>query len=735
MQFQWEAGQGMQSKDVVSGLVTAIVVIATTLSYSALIFSGPLAGDLPVGIAFGLMSAGLTAIGFALFATLPFSIAGPDSKPVTVLASLGAVAAADLTRRGHPGAVGATVYLALVVGSVATGAALFLFGTLRFGRWIRYIPYPVLGGFLAASGWLLVDGSARVLTGVAITWETLGELVDERHRWQLAAGIGFAVIVFLIRQVKHFLAFPALLLAGSVATHFALQAAGYSLADAQSAGWLLGIRSGANLHFPWAPATLATVEWGALLRATGEYVALIAVTASTLMLGTTAIEVATRNDVDVDRELRVNGLTSLVVGLCGGMVGTLSVSRTMLNYAMGARHRSGGIVAGALCLLTLLFGTSLLGYIPVPILGGMLLRLGAAMLGEWLILGWRRMPATDYAQVIVILLVIMRWDFVAGIGVGVIAACVTFAINSSRIRLVKLGLTRSDYGSRVERAPHLHDQLVRLGKAIQIMWLHGFLFFGSANRLVNHIKEIVTAPGGTACRMVILDFHEVLGIDSSSVLSLIKLRQFAERENFVIVVSGLPPVIERTLRAGGFLPTADDPLCRIFPDIDAALEWCEDRLLAENAGRGEAVRSADEWLSREIGSLALFARLVSYLELMEFAPGQKLFDQGDTADSLYLIYVGRVTILYRPPDGHVIRLRSMAHHTVVGEMGLYRSAPRGAEVMVDEPTVVYRLTREAMLQMEEDDPSLAYAFHKFVIRTIAARLDFANREIAGLQQH
>lgn len=725
----------MQSKDVVSGLVTAIVMIATTLSYAALIFSGPLAGQLPVGIGFGLVSAGLTAIGFALFATLPFAIAGPDSKPVTVLAALAALVATDLARRGQAAAIGPTVYIALLVASILTGAALFLFGTLRFGRWIRYIPYPVVGGFLAASGWLLVEGAARVLSGTAVTWETLGDLVDGRHRWQLLAGIGFAGAVYLIRRINHYLAFPALLLVGWVGAHFVLQAAGYSVADAQASGWLLSVRPGAALQFPWSPSTLAQVQWGALVRAAGEYVALVAITASTLMLGTTAIEVATRNDVDVDRELRVNGLVSLVVGLCGGMVGTLSVSRTMFNYAIGARHRSGAIVAGSMCLLTLLFGTRVLGYIPVPILGGMLLRLGAAMLGEWLVLGWRRMPAADYAQVVVILLVIMRWDFVAGIGVGVVAACVTFAINSSRIRLVKLGLTRSDYGSRVERAPHLHDQLVRLGGAIQIMWLHGFLFFGSANRLVNHVKEIVTAPGATPCRMVILDFHDVLGIDSSSVLSLVKLRQFAEREQFIIVVAGLSPAIERSLRAGAFLRGEDDAVCRRFPDIDAALEWCEDRVLEENAGREEAVRSADEWLAREIGSAALAARLAPYLQLLDFEPGQRLFGQGDEADSLYLIYIGRVTILYRTPDGKIIRLRSMAHHTVVGEMGLYRAAPRGAEVMVDEPTVVYRLTHDAMLRMEEADPTVAYAFHKFVIRTLAARLDFANREIAGLQQN
>jgi SulP family sulfate permease len=76
----------------------------------------------------------------------------------------------------------------------------------------------------------------------------------------------------------------------------------------------------------------------------------------------------------------------------------------------------------------------------------------------------------------------------------------------------------------------------------------------------------------------------------------------------------------------------------------------------------------------------------------------------------------------------------MVGHTIVGEMGLYRTLPRGASVHADQPTIAYRLSLEAMTQMEQDDPTLAYAFHKLVIRTLAARLDFANREMASLQR-
>jgi len=91
-------------------------------------------------------------------------------------------------------------------------------------------------------------------------------------------------------------------------------------------------------------------------------------------------------------------------------------------------------------------------------------------------------------------------------------------------------------------------------------------------------------------------------------------------------------------------------------------------------------------------------------------------------------------VLFRTPEGTELRLRSMVGHTIVGEMGLYRTQPRGASVRADQLTVAYRMTRHALDQMEKDDPDLAYAFHKLVIRTLAARLDFANREVASLQR-
>ena len=276
-------------------------------------------------------------------------------------------------------------------------------------------------------------------------------------------------------------------------------------------------------------------------------------------------------------------------------------------------------------------------------------------------------------------------------------------------------------------------ELVSHGRAIQIIWLHGFIFFGSVNNLLRHVKGIVEAQGPRACRMVILDFHEVLGIDSSAVMVLVRLRQFAEREDILICLSGLREGIENLLRSGGLL-REDDKTCLVFPTHDAALEWCEDHLLEERLTPEEAKRSADEWLAREMGGQTVFRQFSSYLEMVSYCANDVLFAQDDPAEFLCLVYSGRVSIVFRTLEGHSLRLRSIRHHTLVGEMGLYRTVPRGASVLVDRPTVVYRLSRQALEQMESDSPHLAIAFHKFEVRTLAERLQFANREVAALQK-
>jgi SulP family sulfate permease len=527
-----------------------------------------------------------------------------------------------------------------------------------------------------------------------------------------------------MRRFEHPLAMPAFLVGGTVAIHLALHAGGYSLRAAQAEGWFPDLSAGAALPGRWLLTSLPAIDLREVLWSAGGYVGLIAVTAMTLLMSVMAIELETQLDIDLDKELRLNGLANLAVGLGGGMTGTLSLSRTLFNFRSGARGRTSGIMAGVICLLVLGFGTKALGYVPVPLMAALLLQLGISMLVEWLVRGWRTMQRTEYFEMAVIFGVTVAWDFVAGVVLGIITSCIAFAINTSRLRLLKLGLSRAVYSGSVDRPFYEQEQLVRYGHGIQIMWLHGFVFFGSAHRLLLQIREIVDVPGAD-CRSLILDFRQVMGIDSSAVMSLLKLGQIAERKGFDVVLAAVPPQVARGLRGLGW---------PVFPDTDSALEWCEEKLLTEVATSDEGRRSADNWLASEIGNEDLLPRFVSYLDVIEYKAGEYLIRQGDAGDSLYLLFAGRATVLLRTAQGAEVRLRTMVGHTIVGEMGLYRALPRGASVRADQVTIAYRMSSEAMAKMEAEDPALAYAFHKLVIRTLAARLDFANREVAGLRR-
>jgi len=145
-----------------------------------------------------------------------------------------------------------------------------------------------------------------------------------------------------------------------------------------------------------------------------------------------------------------------------------------------------------------------------------------------------------------------------------------------------------------------------------------------------------------------------------------------------------------------------------------------------------STHSFETWLQKEFGGQIDFDRIASFMQRQELDNGQLLFKQGEPSDSVVFQASGCVAITIIDEHGRPIRLRRMIGHTVVGEMGFYRHMPRTANVVAEEPTLVYRLTRGAFDEMQEKDPAAAAALHKLIIRLLSDRLEFANREISAL---
>jgi SulP family sulfate permease len=139
------------------------------------------------------------------------------------------------------------------------------------------------------------------------------------------------------------------------------------------------------------------------------------------------------------------------------------------------------------------------------------------------------------------------------------------------------------------------------------------------------------------------------------------------------------------------------------------------------------------WLAKELGGERLSTRLLAEAETLTLDKGAVLFQQGDAADALYFVQEGRLAIVMSTEEGAHVRLRTMATHTVLGEMGLYRDLQRTATVTALEPSRVLRLTREKFLALKAVDPELCDAVHRMVVRTLSDRLAFANSAVAALQ--
>ena len=720
-------------RDVASGGVVAFLLFVYSLSFTLLLFSGPLIGAAPRGMAIMLLSGGLATVVVAATSGFRIATAGPDTATVAVLAAL----LTGLAAGAAPGTTTQQLEILAVVALAGTtsiiGIMLLVFGILRLGIWIRYVPFPVVGGFLSASGVMLVLGAIRLLTGETVSLERLPDPAQMRVALPMSMAVCVAAVLALSRaRWKHPMVLPAMLLMFGVLIDGGLWVLGVAPSDARALGLIMGNVPVAKMGWAWGEVAATSVDLRLLLHHATEVAVATSITAIAILLYATGLEVSEKTQVDLDHELRANGIANLLVGACGGIVCTISLNRSQAIRASGGRSRLAGIIAGGLCLLSIVVGPTAIQWVPLPIIAGLLLYLGIQLIWQWVILATPRLSLLDTVLVVAIPVIAVRFGYLEAAGVGVVAACIIFAVKYSRIRVVKHDLTRREYGSYVERSPEQLAFLKQNGDLIRILWIQGYLFFGTANRLYESSRARLSGSEGRSIHFLLLDLSNVTGIDSSSVYSFVKLADRVREHGATLVVSGLSDDVREAFSSSSFF---NDHADRVeFPQMGRALEWAEEQLLGNAHLGAPSEQSFAAWLGAELRDPRFADRITDYLEAIDLAPDAELFRQGDAADSLYLLESGRLSIVLHRQQAETIRLRSICGHTVVGEMGLYRGLTRAASVIADQPSRVHRLTRADLARLEHEEPELGSAFHSLMVRVLADRLGFATTEIAALQR-
>lgn len=715
--------------NVVAGAISGTLIISFGISLSALIFAGPEARHLSAGIGLLLFGTFVVAAVVALGSSYRPVIAAPQENTSVILALI----AASIGRRLPAGdAALPTIVVALGVTSIATGALFLLLGSLRLGKIVRFIPYPVVGGFLAGTGFLLVQGSLSVMTDLPVGLRDLPALFAPAVLARWVPGFAFgAVVTAVLRRRDHPLLLPGLIAFGIAAFYLVVVASGLGVAGAMAGHHLLGPFDDAGRFPPFGLSALGRVEWSLVWQNAGNIAACTVLAAISVLLNATGLELATEQDLDLDRELRVTGLANVAVGLVGGVPGYLSLSESALNQKVGARSRAPGLIAAALALVTLFAGTQLLAHFPKPILGGMLCFLGFSFLLDNLHDAYYRLPRLEYAVVWGILFVVVIAGFLEGVGAGIVVSSFLFAVNYAGIDVVKHAISGDRLRSKAGRPPAHESTLQRAGGHVHVMQLQGYIFFGTAYQLLLRVKARLTTERPLAAYFVVLDFRHVSGLDSSAVVSFVRMRKLAEAHRAVLVLTGLRPAVRRQLVRSGCL-AEDEPVddagagaawaIRTFSDLDHGLEWCENQLIASAGER----RDDSETLTRELATVVrhgvLVRRLLGYLTRIEVEAGTGIYRKGEESQDLYLIESGELTAWIELEDGSETRLRTMGAGTVVGESGLYLGARRSASVRATQPSVLYRLSLTALDRMTREAPELAAAFHQFIARQLADRM-------------
>jgi SulP family sulfate permease len=717
-----------------AGLIAGITIVSLEISLAALIFSGVLSPFVAYGIGFMLFGAFTFLMLGALTSYVPGAMALPQDTPAAILALIAAGVAGGMAASATLEGTFTTVVAAIILTTLLTGLLFIVFGRFKLSGFARFIPYPVVGGFLAGTGWLLAAGSFSVMTDMSITMDNFTQLFRSEVLVHWIPGLVFALALLLIlRRSSHFLIIPGMLALSIALFYLALALVGISTAEAAQFGWLLGPFEQEALFQPLTPASFALVDWPAILMQVDKIGAVVVLSLISLLLNASALEVAVKEDIDMNRELQSAGLANVVAGLFGSTVGYPALSLTVLTNRLNAKTRLAGVFAALVAGGTLLFGANALSYFPKPVLGGILLFMGLSFLVEWVIDARARLPRIDYLLVLMILFAIASIGFLEGIAVGVLAAVVMFVVSYSQINAVKHTLSGATYHSKVER-PLVHRQtLLERGGEIFILRLQGFIFFGTAQKLLDQIKARLNDPGQPRLHFVVLDFRQVVLLDSSAVFSITRMKQLAESQKIQMVWTNLSAAIQRLLEKGGLIDERDNSFI-ILPTLDHGLEWCENRILADEGITDLTgfFEKLERQLRRAIPELEDVDRLMKHLDRLEVEEGHYLIRQGDQPDEMYFVEAGLVSVQLDLPGGKIMRLRSMRGGTTVGEMGMYLGTVRTASVVADRPSMVYRLSRSALKEMERNDPGLAAYLHQWMAHLLAERLADNNRTIEAL---
>ncbi|MBR3114926.1 MAG: SulP family inorganic anion transporter [Bacteroidaceae bacterium] len=524
--------------DLFGGITAGVVALPLALAFGIQAFGGiddPSAAS--IGALAGLV--GATMLGFfaSLFGGTPSQISGPTGPMTVITAAL--ISGVWASSQSLP-----AVLIAMSLAGLFCGLFQILFGLIRIGKYVRYIPYPVLSGFMSGIGVIIILQQLYPLVGlkspvlvVDMVTQLPSRIADGVSLTALLIGLGTIAIIYLFPLITKKV--PATLAALVTMTVVSLLIA---FPDNLTIG---PIPSGLPKPF-FTALDISGLDWGQLLTAAVvPGLTLAGLGSIDTLLTSVVADNITKQHHDSNRELVGQGIGNMMAGLFGGIAGAGATMRTVVNVKSGGRGRLSGMVHSLFLLAILLGLGSLVRYVPLSVLAGILISVGIGIIDFKGFRDLLRIPKADAFVLITVFLLTVFVDLLTAVGIGMVIACVLFMKRASD--LVEGTYSSQEMTHRDQESPWPDEKGIpdTLAHKIFILRLDGPIFFGTVTRFQQVMNEV---PDDV--KIVIIRMRRVPFMDQSGLYAMetaIKDLQAKGTEVLMTIIQPQPLYMLRTM--------------------------------------------------------------------------------------------------------------------------------------------------------------------------------------------
>lgn len=452
----------------------------------------------------------------------------------------------------------------LTIATLMAGAFLILFGVLRLGTIIKYIPYPIVVGFTSGIAVTIFTTQIKDLFGLTIDnvpsdfiekWGAYITHFGTIDTWSAIVGVLSVAIIAVMPRINKKI--PGSLIAIIIMTVAALLLKNYAGVTSIET---IGDRFSVSNAIP--DAHVPAMTWETIKGLVAPALTIAVLGAIESLLSATVADGVIGDHHNSNTELIAQGVANLASPLFGGIPATGAIARTMTNINNGGKTPIAGIIHAVVLLLIFLFFMPLAQYIPMACLAGVLVVVSYGMSGWRSFLTLMKNPKSDVTVLLITFFLTIIFDLTVAIEVGLIIACLLFMKRMAETTDVKVVMDEISEESDLSSGNLEH---LTIPKGVEVYEINGPYFFGAGNRF-----EEIMASFGDRPKVRIIRMRKVPFVDSTGIHNLTNLCTMSKSEGIEVVLSGVSEKVHSQLNKARFYDLLGER--NICSHIDIALQ-------------------------------------------------------------------------------------------------------------------------------------------------------------------